>query len=91
MTTKTTIRQTSSNRVQINYTDAYTNERVTREFVVRSDGHEGYVREGDRQVCDRLSSTGNTLMCTCDQLLNTIRREYRAMRRAELAIEHERY
>jgi hypothetical protein len=88
---KTMIQQTAGNRVQISYNDSDTGERLTREFSVRSDGKAGYVREGERQVCDRLSSTGNTLLCTCDELLSVIRREYRAMRRAEQAIDRARY
>jgi hypothetical protein len=90
MTTRTTIRQTSGNRVEISYTDAYTDERRVREFAVRSDGREGYVREGDGQVCDGLCGSGNTLMATCDNLMATIRREYRAMRRHEAQLESAR-
>ena len=85
--TKTTIRQTSGNRVRISYTDAYDGLRREREFSVRSDGAEGYVHEGERQVCDGLLGAGNTLRATCDTLLATIRREYRAMRRHEAQLE----
>jgi hypothetical protein len=37
----------------------------------------------DRQVCDRLQSRGSTLMHHDRPLIDVIRREYRAMRRAE--------
>ena len=60
--------------------------RVERTFTCRPNG--GYVREyvnGEwKQVCDRLARNGRTLTCASrDELLNLIRREYRAMRRAE--------
>lgn len=60
--------------------------RVERTFTCPLDG--GYVKEyrnGEwRQVCNRLAHTGNTLTCSSrDKLLDLIRREYRAMRRAE--------
>jgi hypothetical protein len=60
--------------------------RVTREFTCPPDG--GYVRErrdGDwKQVCDKLAAMGSTLMCSSrEKLAELIRREYRAMRRAE--------
>lgn len=60
--------------------------RITREFTCPPDG--GYVREyrnGDwKQVCDRLSHMGNTLSVSSRaNLLDLIRREYRAMRRDE--------
>jgi hypothetical protein len=60
--------------------------RVTRVFVCPPDG--GYVREqinGEwKQVCDRLACMGSTLSCSSrERLAELIRREYRAMRRAE--------
>lgn len=60
--------------------------RITRVFVCPPDG--GYVREqinGEwKQVCDGLSSMGSTLSCSSrEKLADLIRREYRAMRRAE--------
>lgn len=58
--------------------------RVERVFTCPPDG--GYVREypNGKQVCDRLAHTGSTLTCSSrDKLLSLIRREYRAMRRAE--------
>jgi hypothetical protein len=80
--------------VTISYTDAYTGERVTRTFGAPT-GREGYVveldgRGGSRQVCDCLDRVGNTLMSSAERLAETIRREYRAMRRAEKSLERAR-
>jgi len=60
--------------------------RVVRIFTCPLSG--GYVmehRNGEwKQVCDRLAHTGSTLTCSSrERLLDLIRREYRAMRRAE--------
>lgn len=61
--------------------------RVTRYFSCPSDG--GYIYEyfghgGRRQVCEKLSSRGSTLIARDPKdLLRIIRREYRAMRRVE--------
>ena len=60
--------------------------RVVRIFTCPLSG--GYVmehRNGEwKQVCDRLAHTGSTLTCSSrEHLLDLIRREYRAMRRAE--------
>lgn len=69
-------------------------DRVSRVFMCPPDG--GYVREmSDKgewvQVCERLASLGSTLSCSsCNALPDTIRREYRAMRKAE-AKEYRRY
>lgn len=84
---KTTITSDESGYVTISYDDKY-DGRVTRRFFCPTDG--GYVRESDAmhtypQVCERLANTGSTLMCSSrDQLINLIRREYRAMRREEM-------
>lgn len=74
-------------RVTISY-DAWYGERVTRTFTTMGvDG--GYVIEldltgGAKQICDRLARTGNTLYCARRaDLAKLIRREYRAMRRAD--------
>jgi hypothetical protein len=60
-------------------------DAVERTFTVRRDGERGYVYEvtprGDRrQVCERLSSQGSTLMADTDTLLAVIRREYKRSR-----------
>jgi hypothetical protein len=74
-------------RVTIAYTEALYDERVIRTFTCPTDG--GYVREllmtgGDRQPCDGLARTGNTLKCaSLDALPALIRAEYRRMRAAE--------
>jgi hypothetical protein len=78
---RTTIKADSTGNVTLSYTDIF-GERVTRNFTCPMSG--GYVREGDRQVCERLNNTGNTLQCGYrPDLIKVIRREYRAMRAAE--------
>lgn len=79
----------SSGHVEISFTDAYTDERVTRRFSAPT--AEGYVTEHMRggrtgQVCEQLASTGSTLRASRETLADVIRREYRAMRRAEKAL-----
>ena len=68
--------------------------RITRKFMVPAGG--GYIREWDadrkewRQVCDGLSSRGNTLHTNngdIDNLLAIIRREWQAGKRADKAAE----
>lgn len=76
-------------RVTVEY-DRYSLDGVTREsrtFSCSEDG--GYVWEltfgGRFQVCDRLAGRGSTLYCSSrDRLIDVIRREYRAMRRANI-------
>lgn len=67
-------------------------DRVSRVFMCPPDG--GYVREMVDgkwvQVCDRLAHLGSTLSCSRDALPDLIRREYRAMRKAE-AKEYRKY
>lgn len=74
----------TSGHVTLAYDDQ-DGDRVTREFTAPVG--RGYVREwcnGEwKQVCDRLSSMGSTLMGERATLINTIRREYSAMRSAE--------
>lgn len=82
--TKTTITQTDTGTVALSYDDAKTGERITREFtVVGSDVREYDSRGNLHTVCSGLSSGGWVLSVGKDGLLSTIRREYRAMRRAE--------
>ena len=83
----------SAGRVTVAYDNQFhwTGEtvRVERTFTCPQDG--GYVREkmsnGNwEQVCDKLAGMGNTLSCSSrEALIDLIRREYRAMRRAEKA------
>lgn len=83
---KTRITTDTNGSVTIEYDHAIHDERITRTFRCPVDG--GYVREGNSQVCDRLQSRGSTLMCSSRSALpGLIRREYRAMRRAESNIE----
>jgi len=74
--------------VRITYTDAFTDEVVSRAFRAPAEG--GYVREladGDsRQVCERLAGAGDTLMASSDSLPGVIRGEYYRMRAAERAL-----
>ena len=73
--------------VRLTYHDRFTDTEVSRTFWVSSGG--GYVREhanmvwGGQQVCERLSTRGNTLWATPDNLAQVIRREYRRMRARE--------
>ena len=77
------------NGVELSYVDAHEGRRVTRTFFVSSTDPDkpSYVREwvgrDAKQVCDELASLGDTLRATGNTLARVIRREYRAMRRAE--------
>ena len=67
--------------VTIRY-DSIHGARVTRTFTCPMQG--GYVRDlQHNQVCEHLASTGPTLKADHSTLAAVIRREYRAMRRAE--------
>ena len=79
-------------RVTVAYDmESWTGEtvRVERVFTCPEEG--GYVREKRsngswEQVCDKLAGSGSTLSCSSwSRLLDLIRAEYRAMRRAEKA------
>jgi hypothetical protein len=84
---KTRIETTDNGNVKITYTDYWTDEDRTRTFFCPDEG--GYVREwlkhgNNTQVCDQLAHRGPTLRCTNRaDLPEMIRREYKAMRRAE--------
>jgi hypothetical protein len=92
---KMSIRSPQPGYVTITYDDDRAEGgRVTREFSVRNDGERHYVLEHaqerldgiyppQQQVCERLSSRGNTLRANAASLADVIRREYRAMRAAE--------
>lgn len=82
--TKMQLTRRAAGAVVIEYDDELRDTRVTREFFVR--GRYVYEDMGnglDRQVCDRLQNRGTTLISDLDHLPDVIRREYRAMRRAE--------
>ena len=77
--------------VHLTYYDLATREEVKRFFWIN--GKSGYVREkatdigarddwdfGHRQVCERLSHRGTTLIANTDNLGAVIRREYKRMR-----------
>jgi hypothetical protein len=75
--------------VDLAYWDEDEQRNRVRTFRV---GAGGYVRdEDDRQVCEQLDRTGSTLMATPRTLASIIRREYRAMRRAEARERRPRY
>lgn len=83
----TKITTTDTGTVVLAYDDE-DGSRIEREFMVREEG--GYVREHNprtyewKQICERLSSRGPTLMASSRAALaDVIRREYKAMRRAE--------
>ena len=63
----------------------YDRQRVTREFMIPTGSR--YVmewRDGQyKQVCDRLGVSGSTLTASRETLIDVIRREYNAMRRAQ--------
>ena len=91
---RTTIRTMNGNQnaVELCYDDVGTGDRVQRAFWCH-DSNGSYIREDvyadmarDPQVCTRLGSSGYTLTRGAS-LVNTIRREYQAMRRAE-KLEH---
>lgn len=87
---KTTITKTGTREVTLTAVDPWSGDDIEWVFWMPTDG--GYVRKGashsaeDKQVCIGLSSRGNTLVATDgDDLLATIRREWRAYRAAALA------
>jgi hypothetical protein len=89
MRTKFTVH--TSGAVTVEYDTAVFEERVERTFFKRG----AYVYETTKngngaQVCDRLQSTGETLRAPSDEskLVDVIRAEYKAMRRAEVAQAH---
>jgi len=85
---KTTI-VTDRNNVTVERDDPIFGRTSTTYFVpVSATGRAGYVRIRDArgqypQVCEGLSSTGNTLMATPETLPTVIRRELRRLRNTE--------
>lgn len=76
-----------SGTVTLTYTDWEGDARVRRFSTMRPHGN-SYVIEllpdgSTKQPCERLDRIGSTLMSTREGLADTIRAEYRAMRRAE--------
>lgn len=85
---RTTIKSDTDNRCTLRYRDEHTGETITRDFFTVVEG--GYVLEDwqrAREVCEELSDRGATLIwrptTKTPTLAVVIRREYRAMRRAE--------
>lgn len=80
---KTTIKAIANNRVEIKYECGISGDVITEEFSAPIAG--GYVRfASGNQVCDKLMTRGSTLMWSGKEpLVNLIRHEYQALRRAE--------
>ena len=80
--TRTIIRKTSSNQVELIGTDPYDGTAIHWTFTCPYNG--GYVRHAQSraQVCGGLGSTGGTLYALSDDhLLAVIRREWQARRK----------
>ena len=76
---RTSIKLTSPNEVTLTAIDPFSGEEIKWIFSIPANG--GYVRRGHRQVCERLSRLGHTLICeNGDDLLNTIRGEWKKYR-----------
>jgi len=86
MTNRTTIRQGhNENQVVLTYVDGM-GERRERVFTCPRSG--GYVREGDKQVCERLDHLGATLTASDPaDLIRVIRREWKAAREYDRRID----
>lgn len=84
---RTRFTQHPSGAVTVEYDRADDESRVERTFFCRgSYVYESGIGTADaRQVCDALATRGSTLSAPRDpqKLINIIRHEYRAMRRAE--------
>lgn len=86
---RTKIQLHSDGMVSLYYYDVLFGDMTTRKFIVPggNDDNYKYVREymcgHTIQVCKRLAPTGTAISSTRNNLLDTIRREYRAMRRDE--------
>ena len=83
--TRTRIKTDEHGAVLLTAEDGW-GETVTRRFYVRSAEQPGYVRQGDGdpsdpQVCEMLSSRGQTLHCSRAALLVVVRREWSRARR----------
>ncbi len=84
---KTQITAQDDRHVTITFTDLLSDEQITMEIwaPVPKEGGCSYVRyNGDKQLCDKLSSRGSTLMYRDGtKLVDLVRREYNAMRAAD--------
>lgn len=84
---KTTITAHDDRRVTLAFDDLLSGNRITMEIWAPAprEGGSSYIRyNGDRQLCYGLSSTGGTMSYTAGtKLVDIVRREYRAMRRAD--------
>ena len=84
---KTTIKEHDDRHVTITFTDLLSDEQITMDIwaPIPSEGGYSYVRyNGDKQLCAGLSSRGETLSYKSGtQLVDLVRREYKAMRAAD--------
>ena len=88
---RTQIKEITSNRIRVQYVD-WLDQIIDMTIGAPSDG--GYVYQiladgSTTQVCDKLASTGSTLIYSPKyhgRLIDLIRREYRKGRRAEKAL-----
>ena len=85
--TKTTITANSDLSVTLKFISAVSDEMVTMEIWAPAPGASGqsYIRyNGDKQLCNGLSGSGETLSYQAGtQLVDLVRSQYRAMRAAE--------
>lgn len=84
---KTTITAHDDRHVTLAFDDLLSGQRITMDIwaPVPREGGSSYVRyNGEKQLCYGLSSRGNTLSYSHGtKLVDLVRREYRAMRRAD--------
>jgi hypothetical protein len=84
---KTQITAQDDRHVYITFTDLLSDEQITMEIwaPIPKEGGYSYVRYNDgKQLCEKLSSRGSTLMYKDGtKLVDLVRREYSAMRAAD--------
>lgn len=80
---KTQIKKITDSRVSVKYQDLITDD--IREFELYAPANGGYVRfDNGNQVCEKLSTRGNTLTWSGSKpLVNLIRAEYKKMYAAD--------
>lgn len=84
---KATITAHDDRHVSLAYDDLLSGERIKLEIwaPVPREGGSSYIHyNGDKQLCHGLSGSGNTMTYPAGaRLVDIVRREYRAMRRAD--------
>ena len=93
--TKTKITAHSARSVTLSFTDLVTDQLTTMEIwaPTTTAGGQSYIRyNGDKQLCNGLSSRGETLSYRDGtQLVDLVRQQYRSMRAAERRAATPRY